>query len=76
MSDALPENMRLLFKIFKQAVEAEREAQNMYQEAMFICEDEKTKAAFRALYEDEVRHEQEVMDLYTELRSKYVPKPE
>jgi len=71
MSEVMPPNIVKLFTIFKQAVESEREAQAMYQEAMGCCEDEATREAMRILHDDEVRHEQEIMQRYNDLRRRF-----
>jgi rubrerythrin len=67
----MPPNIVKLYTIFKQAVESERQAQAMYQEAMGVCQDEATKAAMQILYEDEVRHEKEIIERYNDLRRRF-----
>jgi len=62
--------IRKLFEIFKLAVEDERRAQRRYREAQLLCDDEETARLLEQLYEDEVRHEKDLLDRYNELRSK------
>jgi len=71
MSDPMPDKVRKLFTIFKQAVEAERQAQAMYEEALMLCEDPATREAMQVLHDDEVRHEKEIIDRYNELRRRF-----
>ncbi len=70
MPDQMSEKLRKLFIIFKKAVESEREAQKMYKEASLLCEDELTGKVIEGLYQDEIRHERDVIENYNRLRSK------
>ncbi len=56
-----------LAKIFKMAIKAEQRAQKMYQNALAFCDHEELKEILIGLYEDEARHEKEIMGLYKEL---------
>lgn len=67
MTEKLPERVERLFKIFKMAVEDERKAQAMYKEAIALCQDEVTRTALQGLYDDEVRHEREIIQRYNTL---------
>ncbi len=69
MPDQISEKLGKLFIIFKKAVESEREAQEMYKEAILLCEDELTKKVLEGLYQDEIRHERNVIGSYNRLRS-------
>ncbi len=69
MPDQMSEKLGKLFIIFKKAVESEREAQEMYKEAILLCEDELTKKVLEGLYQDEIRHERNVIGSYNRLRS-------
>ncbi len=69
MPEQMSEKLRKLFIIFKEAVESERKAQKMYKEAISFCEDELTKKIIESLYQDEIRHEREVIENYNRLRS-------
>ncbi len=68
MAGQLPEKVEQLFLLFKAAVEDERKAQAMYQEAIGLCDDAITKKALEVLYADEVRHERELVERYNALR--------
>jgi rubrerythrin len=69
MDEAAKSRTRRLFEIFKMAVEDERRAQRQYKEALSLCDDPDTARLLEQLYEDEVRHEQDLMERYNELRS-------
>lgn len=71
MEKQLPDRVAKLFLIFKQAVEDERRAQKMYQEALALCDDELTKTALQELYRDEVRHELQLVERYSALRREF-----
>ena len=71
MAQVLPERVEKLFKMFKMAVESERQAQAMYKEALSLCTDEVTRAALEGLWADEVRHEKEIVERYNALRRQY-----
>ncbi len=68
---AMSENERRLFAIFNKALQAERDAQAMYQEAMGLCEDPMLRAVLKGFYEDEIRHEQGVLARYHQFRNEY-----
>ena len=69
------EKDRKLFMFFKRAVEAEREAQKMYKDAIRFCRDPELADVLQAFYEDEVRHEKEVVTRYNALKRR-LPKEE
>lgn len=71
MPEQMSDKIRNLFLIFKRAVEREREAQKMYQEALSLCEDELARKVLEELYQDEVRHEHHVMENYNRLRKEW-----
>ena len=64
----MAEKLKILFNIFKQAIEAEREAQKMYKEAIALCEDQETIRTLEALLNDELTHEERLMEQYKKLR--------
>jgi rubrerythrin len=66
--DPVNEEQRL-FLMFKQAIEDERRAQETYKEAMGITEDRLLVEVFRSLYEDEVRHERELVQRYEQFKA-------
>ena len=71
MSEELPEKIRKLFLTFKQAVEGERAAQEMYSRAKDLTDDDALKDIFERFYLDEVRHEHVLRERYRKLRQKY-----
>ena len=71
MSDVMPEKVKAMFLIFKKAVDAEREAQKMYLEALDQTDDPFLKEILNGFYKDEVRHENELMEQYKLLRDRY-----
>jgi len=71
MAQALPDRVEKLFRMFKMAVESERQAQAMYKDAIGLCTDEVTRTALEGLYADEVRHEGEIVERYNALRQQY-----
>ena len=67
----MTERERKLFAIFKRAVHAEQDAQAMYQEAIGLCDDPLLKAILNGFYQDEMRHEKEVLGRYHQFRSDF-----
>ena len=67
----MSEDEKRLFLIFRKAVRAEREAREMYQEAVGLCSDPMLKAVLTGFYEDEARHEKEVIARYHQFRKDY-----
>lgn len=63
-----PEKLHSLFQIFKQAIEDERAAQAMYKKALSLSDDPFMQQVLRGLYEDELRHEQILLERYNALR--------
>ena len=70
---SMTEREKKLFKIFKDAVEAERGAQVMYQQAIELCDDPNLKKMLTGMCADEERHEKEVMNRYQQFRLRYLP---
>ena len=64
----MPEKLKLLYNIFKHAIEGEREAQRMYKKAIALCEDPKTIRILEGLYNDELEHEKSLIEQYNRLR--------
>jgi rubrerythrin len=64
----LAEKLKLLYDIFKKAVEHEREAQKMFKAAISLCEDNRTIRILEALLQDELRHEERLLEQYNRLR--------
>lgn len=58
-----------LFMLFKEAVESERKAQKMYQNLILACSDPQIKEILEGFLKDEIRHEQEVIKRYNELKN-------
>ena len=67
----MPKKTKALFMIFKKAVNAEREAQEMYLEAEKQTDDPNLKKILQGFYQDEILHEKELMTQYKILREKY-----
>jgi rubrerythrin len=63
----MPEQLRTLFEIFKQAIEDERAAQAMYKRALLICEDPFVREILQQIYDDELRHERVLIERYNDL---------
>ena len=64
----MAEKLKLLYTIFKQAIEAEREAQKMYKEAIALCDDQETIRTLEAFLNDELTHEKRLLEQYKRLR--------
>jgi len=64
----LAEKLKLLYNIFKHAIEAEREAQKMYKDAIALCEDPETIRTLEDLFSDEVKHEERLIEQYKRLK--------
>ena len=64
-------NVKNLFDLFKMAIEAERNAQQMYKEALQYCEKPIMKGVLQKLYEEETRHEKVLIKYYNQLRKEY-----
>jgi rubrerythrin len=60
-----------LFKIFKMAIIAEQDAQEMYKKAESYCEDEDIKAILQGFIADEEHHENKLMESYEPLAKVY-----
>ena len=67
----MTENEKKLFELFKNAVEAERQGQSMYKEAMALCDDPVLKDILNNFYQDEVRHEKEILARYKQFREEF-----
>ena len=67
---SLAEKLKLLFDIFKQAIECERDAQKMYKDAIALCEDQETIRTLEDLCNDEILHEERLMEHYKRLKGK------
>lgn len=69
MSGMLTENQKKLLVLFKTAIENERAAQQLYSEALALCEDESLKKIIQSLLAEESNHEQALIRKYGELRA-------
>lgn len=66
-----------LFEIFKKAVEDERRAQNMYREAMRLCDDAQIRAVLEGFEKQEKDHEVFLQKLYRKYKYALLgPEPE
>ena len=68
---AMTEKEKKLFAILRLAMEAERNAQTMYQEAIDLCEDPMLRAVFMGFKDDEIRHEKGVLARYHQFRKDF-----
>ena len=68
--DKLNETDRNLFLVFRKAVEAEKEAQSMYQEMLELSDDSAFRETILGFIRDEERHEKEIVDRYRVFREK------
>ena len=59
---------RKLHRIFKRAIESERQAQVMYSEAIQLCKSKVLRDILQAMHDDEVAHEARLLEFYSELR--------
>jgi rubrerythrin len=68
MSAETHDKARAFLGAFKLAIEAERQAQAMYSELKKMSDNELLRQLFEGFYQDEVRHEHELVRRYNELR--------
>ena len=61
-------SVRKLHRLFKSAIESERKAQRTYSEAMKLCRSEVIRDILQGMHDDEVAHEQRLLEFYNELR--------
>ncbi len=66
-----PKNIRKLFLTFKKAVKAEQAAQAMYLHAKELSDDNVLKGILEGFYQDEVRHEHELIKRYNKLQREF-----
>lgn len=71
MEDNMSEKTKKLFLIFKKAIDEERGAQALYQQAIKLCQDEFLKEILEGFYQDELRHEKELMAQYNKIRKEH-----
>lgn len=62
----MSEKLKQLYDIFKNAIEAEREAKRMYREAISLFADSNTIQNMEQYCRDEMRFEQSIIDQYME----------
>ncbi|HNQ79106.1 MAG TPA: ferritin-like domain-containing protein [Acidobacteriota bacterium] len=67
----MTDDEKKLFTIFQKAVEAEQSAQAMYREAMALCSDPKMREILQGFYNDEARHEKEILAKYRKLKEEF-----
>lgn len=66
----VPEETQKFFNAFKVAIEAEKAAQNTYLKLKELSDDALLRQVLEGFYQDEVRHEQELVRRYKEMRQK------
>ena len=64
---SLPESGGELLEIFKAAIQDERRAQRVYTLALGHCTDPSLRSVLQGLIDDEVRHEQILIERYDAL---------
>lgn len=62
---------RQLFRLFREAIEAERGAQRLYAEARDTCEDRSLKRVLEGFRKDEAKHEKILLERYKKYRAKF-----
>jgi rubrerythrin len=67
---ALSKRQKRLFLIFKRAIEAERNAQTMYNEAQRYCDDPALKRILQAIAKEEADHEKALVRWYARLKKR------
>ncbi|MEJ2368201.1 MAG: hypothetical protein P8Z49_07615 [Acidobacteriota bacterium] len=70
---ALTGREQRLFDLLRTAIEAERESQKLYQEASGLTDDPMFRLVLNHFYQDEVKHEKEVIARYQQFRSTLKP---
>jgi rubrerythrin len=68
MSSPFTEKYERLLLLFKDAIERERDAQKLYSEMLFNCEDPELKQVIESLRVEEQTHEEVLLDRYSALR--------
>jgi rubrerythrin len=68
MARPLTEKQEKFFVLFKQAIEGERDAQNLYAEMLVNCEDPAFREIIKAFIEVEKGHEEALLAKYSTLR--------
>jgi rubrerythrin len=68
MATPLTEKQERLLVLFKQAIERERDAQQLYSEMLSHCEDQELKPIIESLRAEERRHEDMLVITYKALR--------
>ena len=71
MSSGLSENVKKLLRIFRKAIGAEKAAQDVYMRAKDLTDDDILKEVLEGFYQDEVRHERELVDRYNKMREDF-----
>jgi len=69
MTNPLTEKQRKLFSLFKIAIEEEQKAQKLYSDMLEQAEDNTLKEILQAFVEQEKKHEEILVNVYTGLRS-------
>jgi rubrerythrin len=73
MPDKRPmtDSERGLFELLKEAIQAERSAQKMYEDAQGLTADPMFRAVLKGLKDDEVRHEKALIARYQQFASEF-----
>jgi rubrerythrin len=68
MTSPLAEKQERLLSLFKLAIEREQDAQKLYAEMLFNCEDEELRHLIETFQAAEQQHEEMLMNKYAALR--------
>ncbi len=71
MAAGLSEKVKELFLTFKKAIEAEKAAQGIYSRGKELTDDAALKEVLEGFYQDECRHERELMERYNGMREEF-----
>lgn len=68
MPEPLTEKQKKLLGLFRDAIEREREAQRFYGETLLLCDAPSLKGIIESLIMEEKKHEETLIEIYSELR--------
>jgi len=71
MSTKPAEKLKSMFFMFKEAIDAERDAQALYKKIISLCDDKQLCRIFEGFHNDEVKHEKEIVTQYNQIRKLY-----
>jgi rubrerythrin len=71
MPEEVPDKVRKLFLMFRNAVQREREAQRLYKRAVELCDDQEHRELLEGFGKGQLRHEKALVQGCNRLRKKY-----